>query len=94
MIDLVLAGDALVDGPVDGVDQIIVHLAGELVRRLLDERFPEARRPAIVDREDGIPAVGQPLMRGVVAVAVARPWPGRLPIVAVALVVAVAAGAA
>ena len=31
--DLVLAGDALVDRPVDGVDQIVVHLSGELVRR-------------------------------------------------------------
>ena len=66
-------GDSLGDRPVDGVDQVVVHLAGPLEVGGVDERFAKARRAAEVHAEHGVASIGQPLMRRREAPGVASP---------------------
>ncbi len=56
--DLVRVGDLLLDGPVDGVDQVVVHLAGPLLVAGVEELLAEAGRAAEVDAQHGVAAVG------------------------------------
>ena len=53
--------------------QIVVHLAAPLQVAGVDERLAEAGRAAEVHRQHGIAAICQPLVLGLVAVAVAAP---------------------
>ena len=71
--DLLRVGDALLDRPVDGVDQVVVHLPAPLPVAGVQELLAEAGRAAEVDLEHRVAAVGQPLRLGVEAPAVARP---------------------
>ena len=57
----------------DGVEQVVVHLAGPLAVGGVDEILAEAGRAAVVDAEHRIAAVGQPLVIRVEAPAIARP---------------------
>jgi hypothetical protein len=66
--DLVGSRDAGGDGPVHGIDQIIMHLGAPFQIAGGDERLAEAGRATKVHRQDGIATVGQPLMKPVVAV--------------------------
>ena len=50
------------DGPIDGVDEVVVHLAGPLLVSGVEELLAEALGPAVVDAEDRVAAVGKPLM--------------------------------
>ena len=72
---LLRVGVALLDGPVDGVDQVVVHLAGPLAVAGVEELLAEAGRAAEVHLQHRVAAVGQPLRLRVVAPAVARPRP-------------------
>ena len=63
----------LFDRPVDGVEQVVVHLAAPLQVAGVDERLAEAGGAAEVDRQHRVAAVGQPLVLAVVAVGVAPP---------------------
>ena len=70
---LLRVGDLFLDGPVDGVDQVVVHLAGPLLVAGVDEFLAEAGRAAVVDAQHRVAAVGQQLVLGVEAPAVAAP---------------------
>ena len=59
--------------PVDGVEQVVVHLAAPLQVAGIDEALAEAGRAAEVHRQHRIAAVRQPLVARVEAIAVARP---------------------
>src|SRR5258705_7095189 len=52
---------ALLDGPVNGVDEIVMHFAGELPDGGLDEVLAEAGGSAEVDLQRRITAVGEKL---------------------------------
>ena len=71
--DAVRIGVALLDGPVHPVDQVVVHLAGELADRRLDEGLAVSGGSAEVDLQHRISAVGQQLHAGVVHPSVAGP---------------------
>ena len=72
---MVLAGDALVDRPLHGVKQIVVHRTGPLKVAGVDEVLAEPGGAAIVNAQHGIAAVGQPLVPRIVAPVIARPRP-------------------
>ena len=55
--DAVRVGDALLHRPVDGVEQVVVHLAAPFEVAGVDERLAEAGRAAEVDRQHGLAAV-------------------------------------
>ena len=71
--DTIAVRVALLDRPVHGVDEVVVHLARELTDGGLHERLAEAGRSAEVDLQHRITAVGEQLGFGVEAPAVARP---------------------
>ena len=50
------------DRPVDGVDQVVVHLAGPLVVAGGGEGFAEAGRAAVVHLQHRVAAVREPLV--------------------------------
>src|SRR5262249_47347655 len=58
--DLVLLRDPFLDGPLDHVDQVVMHLARVLFFTCRNERLSETGRAAIIDRKNGIAAVRQP----------------------------------
>ena len=66
-------GDALLHGPVDGVDQVVVHLPRELALGRVHEVLAESRGPAVVHLQHGVAPVGQELRHAVVAPGVAAP---------------------
>ena len=68
-------GDLLPDRPVDGIQQIVVHVARPLVIACIDEPLAEAGRSPVVHRQHRVAAVREPLVLGVEAVAVAGPGP-------------------
>ena len=67
------AVDALRDGPVHGVDQVVVHRLAPLQIAGVDERLAEAGGAPEVDLQHGVAAVGQQLGDAVERVGVARP---------------------
>ncbi len=73
--DLLTRRHAVLHRPVHRVDQVVVHLAGPFAVTGIGEGLAEAGGAAVVDRQDRIAAVGQPLVVGVVAIDVARPRP-------------------
>ena len=64
MRDLLRVGDALLDGPVDGVDQVVVHLQAPLLVAGVEELLAVAGRAAEVDLQHRVAAVGEPLRVG------------------------------
>ena len=70
---LVGSGDLLPDRPVDGIQQIVVHVARPLVIACIDEPLAEAGRSPVVHRQHRVAAVREPLVLGVEAVAVTGP---------------------
>ena len=72
-------GDAFLHGPVDGVDQVVVHLAAPFAVAGVDERLAEAGRAAEVHRQHGVAAVGQPLVVRIEAIARRAPTGRRAP---------------
>jgi hypothetical protein len=69
------SGDAVPDGPVDGVDEIVVHLGGPFLVAGVDELLAEAGRAAEVHAQHRVAAVGEELVRSVQAPRVAAPRP-------------------
>jgi hypothetical protein len=54
-------GVTRLNGPANGIHQIIVHFGGPLAVARVVERLAEAGRAAIVDLKHGVAAVGKPL---------------------------------
>src|SRR5690606_32594106 len=71
--DAVRIGDAVVDGPLHGVHQVVVHLGAPLAVARVEEGLAEAGGAPEVDAQDRVAAVGQPLVDAVVAPVVAGP---------------------
>ena len=71
--DALGGGNAAVDSPPDGVEEVIVHPAAPLEVGGVDEGFAKAGGAAEVDAEDGVAAVGQELKDGIIAPLVPGP---------------------
>src|SRR5207253_9266180 len=61
--DALRVGGAASDGPIDRIDEVIVHLAAPFQVGRVDEALAEADRPPEIHAEDRIAAIGEPLMR-------------------------------
>src|SRR5262249_1723726 len=70
---LLRISDALIDSPLYGVDQVVVHLAGPLAVASVEELLAEAGGAAIIHLKHGVAAVCQPLRSRVEAPGVAGP---------------------
>src|SRR6516165_4824055 len=67
-------GNAALDRPTHAVDQVVVHLAGELARAGEQELASVSGRAAVIDLQHGVAAVGEELDRRIVAPMILRPW--------------------
>ena len=72
--DFVHLRDPLIDRPLDHGDQVVTHLAGVLFFTCRNEGFAETSRAAVIDREHGIAAIGQPLINAAIAEDISRRW--------------------
>ena len=68
-------GIAFLDGPIHGVDEIVVHLESPLFVACIEELLPVTRGGAIIHLQAGVSPVREPLRVGIVPPHVARPRP-------------------